>query len=174
MFNSLKLNSAKERLLEEKLFEQVALEIQQGHKRSGLWAKAISLSKGHEELAKAKYIELRVQSLKDEIAVTHEVLERESKSVKKVVFTGQTDNGWYLVCDVNDSETIQLIKRAKKRKANHNQLKSLCSKMGLKAKGKVGFFKDSWHIEDQKGKNIRYDDSDNLEVFLVRLYESLV
>ncbi len=180
MFQALKINSAKERLYEEKLYEQVASEIHQGQKRSGVWAKALAVANGNEEFAKAKYIELRVQSLKDEIAVTKDILKRESQSIERdvaasteSVVEGKTNNGWYLVCAVDDPEVVKLIKIAKIRRANHNQLRSLCMKMGLKVKGKVGFFKDSWYIEDQRVKHTKYNDSDDLEEFLVRQYELL-
>ncbi|MFY0670163.1 MAG: hypothetical protein JXQ95_19180 [Alteromonas stellipolaris] len=173
MFQSLKLNSAKERLYEEKLYEQVASEIYQGQKRSGIWAKALALSNGSEELAKAKYIELRVQSLKDEIAVAKGILKQESQSIKRVV-AEKTKNGWYLVCAVNDPEVVKLIKFARQRRSTLNQLKSLCLKMGLKVEFKSGFFRDSWYIEDQRGKNGKCASSSALEKFLVGQYKLLV
>ena len=57
------------RIQEEQLYEIVAIEIDQGVLRPGLWAKAFAKSNGEENVAKANYIELRVQSLKDEIEV---------------------------------------------------------------------------------------------------------
>ncbi|MDC0379116.1 hypothetical protein OAM79_01335 [Litorivicinus sp.] len=55
-----------EREVEEKIFEHVAQEIESGHRRDGLWAKALVLADGHEAQAKAEYIKLRIQSIQDE------------------------------------------------------------------------------------------------------------
>jgi hypothetical protein len=59
-------NRAEKRLNEEELYAAVAIEIGKGVKREGIWAKAFAKSKGDENLTKAYYIELRVQSLRDE------------------------------------------------------------------------------------------------------------
>lgn len=67
------MKEAAARLAEEALYEQVAAEIAEGMRRDGLWAKAIVQSGGSEELARVAYIELRVQSLKDEAAVMSEM-----------------------------------------------------------------------------------------------------
>ena len=55
------------RLQEEMLYEVVAEEMENKVRRPGLWAKAFAMSNGNENAAKAKYILLRVQSLRDEI-----------------------------------------------------------------------------------------------------------
>ena len=68
--------SARARMLEEALYEQVATEIAAGIRREGLWAKALSEAGGSPELARAAYITLRAQSLRDE-AEMHEMAERE-------------------------------------------------------------------------------------------------
>ena len=62
-------NRAEKRLNEEDLYAAVAIEIGKGVKREGIWAKAFAKSKGDENLTKAYYIELRVQSLRDEITI---------------------------------------------------------------------------------------------------------
>ena len=59
--------NAATRLREEMLYEVVAEEIDNKVRRSGLWAKAFAISNGDENAAEAKYILLRVQSLRDEI-----------------------------------------------------------------------------------------------------------
>jgi len=69
MLKKFRRDAAARRLLEEKLFEYVALEIQRGIRRQGLWAKALAQSDGSEERAKSSYIRLRVQSLKDEAKI---------------------------------------------------------------------------------------------------------
>lgn len=67
------MKEAAARLAEEALYEQVAAEIAAGIRRDGLWAKAIVQSGGSEERARVAYINLRVQSLKDEAAVMAEM-----------------------------------------------------------------------------------------------------
>ena len=54
------------RQAEEAMFEQVAAEMAARDIKKGLWAKALALSDGSAERAKALYIKLRVQALRDE------------------------------------------------------------------------------------------------------------
>lgn len=62
--------TAEERLLEEKLYALVLQEIESGIRRDGLWAKALSDCNFDEQMTKALYIKLRVQSIKDEQAAS--------------------------------------------------------------------------------------------------------
>ena len=78
MFEKFKAETAKARLQEEKMYEQVQEEINLGKKRDGLWAKAIAKSNGSEDKALSIYIALRVQSIKDE----YELKEEEIKRIK--------------------------------------------------------------------------------------------
>jgi hypothetical protein len=80
MYKKLKRNLAAERLMEEKLFEQVVIELSQGEKRLGLWGKAIANSDGLEEKAKSLYIQYRVQSIKDELEIAEAINEQENES----------------------------------------------------------------------------------------------
>lgn len=73
MFESLKKKSVEnivkgaiDRANEEQLYAQVVLEIENGQRRDGLWAKALVTSQGDENKAKAEYIKLRVQSIFDD------------------------------------------------------------------------------------------------------------
>ncbi len=65
--------SAKARLAEEALYEQVVAEIADGVRRDGLWAKAHADSAESPEATRALYIKLRVQSLIDEAVVREEI-----------------------------------------------------------------------------------------------------
>ena len=78
MFEKIKLNSAKARLLEEKLYEKVIRELDTGFKRDGLWIQAMIKSDGSEEKAKFHYIKLRVQCIKDEMEI-------EAKEIEKAI-----------------------------------------------------------------------------------------
>tara|TARA_Y100000816_G_scaffold64335_1_gene42600 strand:- start:240 stop:683 length:444 start_codon:yes stop_codon:yes gene_type:complete len=69
MFEKFRVNSAKARLLEEKLYAQVVEEVAQGYRRDGLWAKAQQESDGSLDKTKSIYIKLRVQSIKDEMEI---------------------------------------------------------------------------------------------------------
>ena len=70
---------AYERLVEEQLYETVVQELQQGIKREGLWAKALVLSDGEDNKAKAQYIKLRIQSLIDEVQISKAEAELRSR-----------------------------------------------------------------------------------------------
>jgi hypothetical protein len=63
-------------LKEEKIYEMVLNEINQGIRREGVWAKAIAKSEGNENKAKSLYIEFRAQSL------SHELFEAEKNLLK--------------------------------------------------------------------------------------------
>jgi hypothetical protein len=69
LFDKFRRRSASARLIEEQLYEQVVLELSNGQKRAGLWAKALANCDGLEEKAKSLYIQYRVQSIKDEIEI---------------------------------------------------------------------------------------------------------
>lgn len=66
LFDKLKTTSAADRLIEEKLYEQVAQELKAGKKREGIWVKAMAKSGGELNKAEALYIDLRVQAIRDE------------------------------------------------------------------------------------------------------------
>ena len=66
MFKRFRTDIAKARLLEESYFNAVSNELENGIKRDGLWLKALTESNGDQEKAKAKYIKLRVQAMRDE------------------------------------------------------------------------------------------------------------
>lgn len=62
-----------DRLLEEKLYEQVAQDLAQGKRRDGIWAKALANSNGSESQAQSLYIKYHVQALKDELQLQNEI-----------------------------------------------------------------------------------------------------
>ena len=68
-----------DRLLEEKLYEQVAQELNDGKRREGIWAKAIANSNGSDDKAKSLYIKYHVQAIKDESIVTSKLYEEQQK-----------------------------------------------------------------------------------------------
>lgn len=69
LLDDIKASGAAYRLTEEALFGEVHREITAGVMRDGLWAKALSQCDMNNDRAKALYIKLRVQSLKDEAEV---------------------------------------------------------------------------------------------------------
>lgn len=84
MFKKLQRITAANRLIEEKLYEQVLVEMASGNIRSGIWAKALANCSGSEEKAKSLYIKYRVQSIKDEQAVVEECLEISRLNTKHI------------------------------------------------------------------------------------------
>lgn len=79
ILDDIRLKGASYRLTEEAIYEEVIHEIESGLRRDGLWAMAISEHPSSEASAKARYIALRVQSLKDEIVVARAVAEQQAK-----------------------------------------------------------------------------------------------
>jgi hypothetical protein len=79
LFSKLSTSLALKRLEEEKLFLQVHDELENGTINKGLWMKALANSGGDESLAKIKYIKFRIQSFKDEIAISDELEETFNK-----------------------------------------------------------------------------------------------
>ena len=63
------------RLVEEKIYEQVLMEIESGIRRDGLWAKALQESRGDTQEAQGYYIKFRVQSIKDETELAQTLLD---------------------------------------------------------------------------------------------------
>lgn len=59
--------TSRDRLTEVQLYELVAKEIENNRQSKGLWAKAFADTEGDFEKAKALYIKLRVQMIKDEL-----------------------------------------------------------------------------------------------------------
>lgn len=75
-----KRSAATKRLFEERIYEQVLLEVESGIRRGGLWAKALQKSLGDESKAKSLYIEYRVQSIKDEAEIVNMLTEQAKKT----------------------------------------------------------------------------------------------
>jgi Flp pilus assembly protein TadB len=71
------------KLHEESIYEAVATEISGGNIKPGLYAKALAGADGDEKIAKAKYITLRVEMIKAELAATAEVFSEISAKEKR-------------------------------------------------------------------------------------------
>ncbi len=66
-----KTKQAGARLAEESLYAAALREIQSGLRRDGIWARALSECSMDQAQAAARYIELRVQAMKDEEVLQH-------------------------------------------------------------------------------------------------------
>ena len=75
IFDKFSVSAATLRLNDEVLYAIVSEEIEKGIKRDGLWIKALADAKGNETLAKAGYVKLRVQSLKDEARLEQSIID---------------------------------------------------------------------------------------------------
>lgn len=82
ILKSIKSKVALDRLKEEKIYEFVLKEFEQGVRREGLWAKAIAKSDGNESKVKSLYIEYRAQSVIDESDVYEKLLADEQDRVR--------------------------------------------------------------------------------------------
>jgi hypothetical protein len=87
MFKKLQARKDLNLLVEEKLYEHVANEMEAGDIRQGLWAKAsVQSSSAHEADIRRKYIELRVEYLQAEGRLTKQFLEElKAAAVDEVV-----------------------------------------------------------------------------------------
>jgi len=74
-----KFKSHEEKFSEEALYAAVLKEMESGIRKDGLWAKALAKSEFNHDKAKALYIELRVQSVKDE----NDFLQKEVRRLDK-------------------------------------------------------------------------------------------
>ena len=85
LFDKSKTSTAIDRLLEEKLYEQVGQELKAGKKREGIWIKAMAKTGGDLNKAEALYIELRVQAIQDEasLATAQQKLKEELEEGKR-------------------------------------------------------------------------------------------
>jgi len=79
IIDQLRTQGASIRITEEILYAEVLREMEQGIRRDGLWAQAMSRSNMRENEAQAKYITLRVQSLKDEISLLESQIRKPDK-----------------------------------------------------------------------------------------------
>ena len=73
-----------ERKQETKLFEYVMEEINNGKPNKGIWGQAIVKSNGDEKKAEAEYIKLRVESLKDEIALNNIIENEKLREIQQI------------------------------------------------------------------------------------------
>ena len=71
------------RMVEEQLYSQALNELESGVRRDGLWAKALAASEGDEARAKAQYISLVVQALKDETHMQRRSLKAAVSRIEK-------------------------------------------------------------------------------------------
>ena len=62
-----KFKNADDRQREELVYKEILIEIQEGIRRDGLWAKALVDAEGDKDKVEALYIKYRAQSLFDEI-----------------------------------------------------------------------------------------------------------
>jgi hypothetical protein len=85
-----------ERRIGEALHQAVAEEMKNGIRHEGLWVKAYSEFGGDENAAKARYIELRVISLTDEI-VQEEETKEERKNAEEEAKEILIDEQWSIV-----------------------------------------------------------------------------
>lgn len=103
LFDDIMAKGAALRITEEILYAEVFREIESGVRRDGIWAKALSESEMLEGPAKAKYIKLRVQALKDEVSIALAAREAEARGAQtrelnkpssKQTLEGVTEDDW--------------------------------------------------------------------------------
>jgi hypothetical protein len=83
IFDDIRTKGAAFRLTEEALYAEALREIESGQRRDGIWAKALAESNMDQGKAGARYIKLRVQSLKDEVTLSIAELKQASAAEQK-------------------------------------------------------------------------------------------
>lgn len=84
MFNKFKINRSVNRVIEDKYYEQVAMEMSQGNINIGTWTRAKANAEGDEKKTEALYIKYRVQTLHDAVHANHVLTEELVKEAKIV------------------------------------------------------------------------------------------
>jgi len=161
MFDDLTKNGANQRMIEEALYEQVAKEIENGIKRSGLWAKAIATSEGNESKAKALYIGYRVQSLIDEA-----LLEQEAKKEYEAEVEAEKDERNKKIREAEEKCKQQKTKQYTARESAEIvvECQEVLMNKGYQVKTK-GY---GWVVIDTKGKSTELSDVLSLKQYTER------
>lgn len=81
IFRRIKDHATAARIEEEAFYEAALNEIESGGRRPGLWAKAIANADGDEHSAKALYLKLLVQKLKDEAHIDARIREEKAREL---------------------------------------------------------------------------------------------
>lgn len=84
MFDRFRTQSAVSRLEEEALYAEAMREIESGIRRDGIWAMALAEANMDQSKAAARYIKLRVQSLKDEMDLTQKLADARAAHELKI------------------------------------------------------------------------------------------
>jgi hypothetical protein len=113
MFDKFKTSTAIDRLLEEKLYEQVAQELKAGKKREGIWVKAMAKSDGDLNKAESLYIELRVQAIRDEILATQKASEYLNQVEQEGLIKGEN-------LENAKQSAVKWINKRKRKRSNWN------------------------------------------------------
>jgi hypothetical protein len=113
IFDKFKTSTAIDRLLEEKLYEQVAQELKAGKKREGIWVKAMAKSGGDLNKAEALYIELRVQAIRDEILATQKTSEYLNQVEQEGLIKGEN-------LENAKQSAVKWINKRKRKRSNWN------------------------------------------------------
>ena len=113
IFDKFKTSTAIDRLLEEKLYEQVAQELKASKKREGIWVKAMAKSGGDLNKAEALYIELRVQAIRDEILATQKASEYLNQVEQEELIKGEN-------LENAKQDAVKWINKRKRKRSNWN------------------------------------------------------
>ena len=126
-FEKFRKSLAVDRMVEEKLYAEVAKELEKGIRRDGLWAKAVAKSQGIESKAKALYLEYRVQAIKDDIEIAELGYQKEKELLSIDIQIKQNCGNRRYVTDKNANKQIEMIAY-------------MCS-IGMTTKDMLDFFK---------------------------------
>jgi len=113
LLDNLRIQGAAYRINEEAIYAEVLREMEAGIRRDGLWAKALSEANGIDSSANARYISLRVQALKDEIAL---IQAEKTAAMKKALEAQKTRRQTTGKDEINKQLTPKEIALAEERR----------------------------------------------------------
>ena len=92
-----KIKGSRGRLIERDIYQSVMEEIKSKKRHDGIWGQALAETEGNENKAKALYIKLRVESIKDEMELFKKELEKKTheaqiKTQRKKIYEGGKKN----------------------------------------------------------------------------------
>ena len=86
--NTIQASFSSTRLEENQLYEAAFIEFEKGEIDKGIWARSLADADGDQDVAKARYLKLRVQKIRDEAKIVQKeqkaIQSRRLKAVKKI------------------------------------------------------------------------------------------
>ena len=134
--------------VEYALHEKVGKDLERGEKNLGVWTKAIAEVEGDEQKIEAKYIELMVQHLKDEIAAGAELAE---------ILEEEHEKGMRMARERREAEQARTVS------APYDAIKKELA--GKNIHVDTNFWGGGYNIEEPEGKEQHFETLSDLQEY---------